>query len=334
MELIKYLLTATLLITAQCQLIDRSEIEDGGSFNLTCDVSRIGNSNVPPIVTSLYSLTIERTVVSGTQTIAVYSPALFKNFTKTIPDNRPWVIEASGGKSSSADPDLNRATIKLTLYVPDAKCTDAGIYSCNANFPSVGGVSTASRSQNMTSKAKTEDPIINSDHHNGNNPHYSSNPEGQNLTLTCSVLGPKSLVLKWQYRATNGFNLEDYPYTNAIKVANPLPVPGTTCDQYRLESALALIVQSQETLYVCAVLDGNNRVTETNFTIGIQTDQTQEPNTGPSEEPAGANVGAIVGGVIGGLVLIAIIVIVVYFCWYRKRNDDDSGKFGPFLIYQ
>ncbi|CAL1541750.1 unnamed protein product [Lymnaea stagnalis] len=152
MQFLGAIATAVLFIAVQCQLLDKTEIEVGGSFNLTCDVGRIGS--VPAAVTGLYGLSIERTVLTSRKptTVAVYSPNHSKNLTKFIPNGRQWVIEASGGRGSATDPDSNRASIKLALYVRDAQCADAGLYFCNANFPTVLGVSTAERSQKITYK--------------------------------------------------------------------------------------------------------------------------------------------------------------------------------------
>ncbi|CAL1546369.1 unnamed protein product [Lymnaea stagnalis] len=68
----------------------------------------------------------------------------------TIPKGRAWVIKASGGKVPSQFD--NRASIQLTLHVPDARCNDAGLYTCNAGFRPTNGVYVASCSQNRTFK--------------------------------------------------------------------------------------------------------------------------------------------------------------------------------------
>ncbi|CAL1546363.1 unnamed protein product, partial [Lymnaea stagnalis] len=122
-----------------------------------------------------------------------------------IPDGRQWVIEASDGRGS-VDPENNRASIKLTLYVPDAQCADTGLYSCHASFRPAGGVSVAGRSQNLTSKAKTDVPVLTLDHHNGKAPDSSNNTEGQPVKLTCSFEGPDGLAIVWLVGPIRGPN--------------------------------------------------------------------------------------------------------------------------------
>ncbi|CAL1546372.1 unnamed protein product [Lymnaea stagnalis] len=146
MKLLGAIVTAGLFIAAQCQLFDKSEFGDGGSFNLTCDVGRIGN--VPTSITKIYYLSIEMAIVSSAKVkfIAVYQSVPKESLERYIPNGRPWVIEGTGGSGS------NRASIKLTLYVPDAQCSDAGLYRCNAGFRPTDGGAVASCSQNITFK--------------------------------------------------------------------------------------------------------------------------------------------------------------------------------------
>ncbi|CAL1546364.1 unnamed protein product [Lymnaea stagnalis] len=266
MQFLGAILTAGLFVAAQCQLFDRSEIQDGDTFKLICEASRIGS--VPQTVTTLYSLSIERTV-SGTEVelIAIYSPGLSKNLTKNIPGGRQWVIEASGGRGT-IHPDYNRASIKLTLYVPDAQCADTGLYSCNANFPPVDGLSSAGRSQTLTSKAKTDVPVLTLEHHNGNDSDVSKNTEGQDVKLTCSFEGPGGLVLTWMIGPIRGTNFVPHESNHDVQMVTPSPITNP-CERGKYTSTLTFKVLAVDMMYICVARDTDGEISRKTFKIVV-----------------------------------------------------------------
>ncbi|CAL1546370.1 unnamed protein product, partial [Lymnaea stagnalis] len=264
MQVLRAILTAGLFIAAQCQLFDRSEFGDGGSFNLTCDVGRIGN--VPTSVTKIYFLSIDKAVVASTNVtlIAVYSSVPSEYLERFIPNGRSWVIEAAGG--TGAD---NRATITLTLNVPDAQCSDAGLYKCSAGFHPTDGGTVASCSQNIKFKARIEAPVLTLDHHNGNLPDLSTNTEGEIVKLSCTFEGPVGLGYTWLTLPSGGTNLVPYPVDHNVTTVTPRPT-SDTCSRGKYESTLAFKVPAVDTIYICVVKDGDEEASRKNFKIVIK----------------------------------------------------------------
>ncbi|CAL1546368.1 unnamed protein product [Lymnaea stagnalis] len=269
MQVLGAILTAGLFIAARCQLFDRSVIEDGGSFNLTCDVSRIGD--VPAAVTEICQLSIERGFIlnSGvgvTVLVRYLLRATDEQLEKNTPDNRPWVIDVSGGRYPSTQ--NNRASIKIALYVPDAKCSDAGLYVCKAGFRQGGLVSEATRSDTITYKARLEEPVLTLDPHNGNAPDVSTNTAGQVVKLTCTFEGPAGLEVTWLTGPSGGTDFVPYPI-DVIQMLTPSSILDR-CKRRRFESTLTLKVPAVDTTYICVVKDGNVGASQKNFKIVIK----------------------------------------------------------------
>ncbi|CAL1546366.1 unnamed protein product [Lymnaea stagnalis] len=135
------ILTAGLFIAVCAQMqpiVDKTYVPIGGMFTVTCDANRFPPGSIPSHLNAIAELSIDRCVgKEPRETIAVYLPYPFpsySNVSKFIPTGRNWIVEASGGIPSGDPPINNKATIKIELVVKDAKCSDAGIYSCNASY--------------------------------------------------------------------------------------------------------------------------------------------------------------------------------------------------------
>ncbi|CAL1546365.1 unnamed protein product, partial [Lymnaea stagnalis] len=140
MKFSEVVLTAGLFIAVCAQqqpIIDKEYVPVGGMFTVTCDASRFPPGTIPSNLNVITELGMVRFVDGGRrEPIATYRPFPipgFSNVSKFFPTGRNWAVEASGGVASGDDTTNNKVTIKLELVVKDAKCSDAGIYSCNAS---------------------------------------------------------------------------------------------------------------------------------------------------------------------------------------------------------
>ncbi|CAL1537179.1 unnamed protein product, partial [Lymnaea stagnalis] len=221
-----------------------------------------------------------------------------------------------------SDPDNNRKTIKLSLSVTDARCSDAGVYICNASFVPTSGIVTASRSQNITAKVKTEAPVMKSNNHMGNNPFNSENEAGLNMTLTCSVLGPPSIRIHWLWCPRNGFSCASYPVTNEV---DDLPPTGKPCERIRHESSLNFFVAPYSLTYICVVKDGNLEMSRTNLTVGVRTiNSTTE--TEFSMTQVCPEVGAVVGITAACSIIGTAVAVFIGQLLVRKFLQGEAIK--------
>ncbi|KAK5663861.1 hypothetical protein OQA88_65 [Cercophora sp. LCS_1] len=82
-----------------------------------------------------------------------------------------------------------------------------------------------------------------------------------------------------------------------------------------------------------SILDAEPRFAYDSTTSTPVTSPTQTPTTTPDSSPAPATatpVGAVVGGVVGGLAVIGIVVIIVFYMFFRNRRaGPDRGSYLP-----
>ncbi|XP_059149088.1 uncharacterized protein LOC131936191 [Physella acuta] len=128
-------------------LIHPKEVKEGGSFNLTCYAS---HASVPLNITTVTTLYVEWT--DGTQNPVLlaryrtYIPPFQYKFPSYFLPTSNRTINFYGNLQGTSDAPNNRNTMKIEIMVHDAKCTDAGVYFCNASFIDS---STASSYQNL-----------------------------------------------------------------------------------------------------------------------------------------------------------------------------------------
>ncbi|XP_059161468.1 uncharacterized protein LOC131944690 isoform X1 [Physella acuta] len=262
--------------TTKDTLVSPSVIEEGGTFTVTCDASRAG---VPTSVISIVSLTIASSN-GGTEpkTLArnrLYPPPYQSQLPPITSPARNWSFQFTGSLSATSDRPINRNTIKIEIVVNDAKCSDAGLYFCNATYLNENDDETpASNYQNVTSRARAVplSLMLVPQYEEGLGPYQSVNPAGSNVTLTCNVNGPKALIFTWKYGPSiydvNSFT--SYPVQNAVSVAEPVLVSsGTTCVQYIHSSTLKFQTEDMYDgyMYVCVATENNRDTKIGNMTI-------------------------------------------------------------------
>ncbi|XP_059164027.1 uncharacterized protein LOC131946978 [Physella acuta] len=310
-------------------IVDKSVIEDGGTFTVTCDATRAGVPTTTVDYVSSLVLLIKGTAFTELARYRPYPPYAENYTNDQYFGTRNWTYQFSGGRGGTDNTPVNRNTIKIVIQMNEAKCADAGLYFCNASYIQNKNDLTSSNFYNVTSKAKIQQPILILTPHNEvlGDPSASINQAGTNITFKCTVMGPTGLNLLWRYGKSDQ-GVENYPYQNHITSREP--TASGSCNQYSYESSLLFPMDSLHDGYTfyCSVQDSNSNALSANLTVYTQP-TTKEPDADANTADAGINVGAIVGPIIGGLVLIAIIVVVVYFCWYRKRDTTKDKDREP-----
>ncbi|XP_059161629.1 uncharacterized protein LOC131944816 isoform X2 [Physella acuta] len=200
---------------------------------------------------------------------------------------RNWSFQFTGSLFATSDRPLNRNTIKIEIVVNDAKCSDAGLYFCNATYLNENDdETTASSYQNITSRGKVvpQSLVLVPQYEEDLGPYKSFNRAGSNITLTCRVNAPKALTFTWKYGPSSSDvnSFTSYPVQNAISVYEPFQISsGTTCVQYRHTSTLKFQTEDMYDgyMYVC-VARANYRDT----IVGNMTIYTKQV---PQSPPAG-----------------------------------------------
>ncbi|XP_055865798.1 neural cell adhesion molecule 1-like isoform X5 [Biomphalaria glabrata] len=239
----------------------------GDTFNITCDVTRFADLKVIPNYDYLGGLSVFRqTFLTLTKLqIAIYTPftPFYDNTTFNIQNNPPkqWLFQYSGGESRT-----NRNKIQIIVTAVNFQCSDAGEYTCRADLPT--GETFFNSPANITVKAPISAHKIKINLHNGNESNLSTNNVEENITLTCTVTGPPSLLIIWKQTAKD--SAKEYPATGEVSNYNTLPsIVSTGCAISNYTSELEFELQKTDdgNTYYCIVLNDTGEQSKLNFTI-------------------------------------------------------------------
>ncbi|XP_059161517.1 uncharacterized protein LOC131944733 [Physella acuta] len=300
-------------------LVSASVIKEGGTFTVTCDASRAG---VPTTATTVVSLVIGWT--AGTAVPTTF--ARYRLFPSPYNSNSPpqtsparnWTFNFTGSQREISATPNNRNTMKIEMVVYDARCTDAGLYFCNATYlNTVGEATPTAQYQTVTGITRVVPMSLTLDpqYSEGLGPYQSVNPAGSNVALTCRVYGPKALTFTWKYGPSrsdvNSFT--SYPVQNAISVDEPVQISsGTTCVQYGHTSTLKFQTEDMYDgyMYVCVATENNEDTIVGNIIIYTQ-QVTAPPSTESENNKNGVNVLYSVLPIVAVVVVGAVVGVVV-----------------------
>ncbi|XP_059165294.1 uncharacterized protein LOC131947910 [Physella acuta] len=160
---------------------------------------------------------------------------------------------------------MNSMKIEITVY--DAKCGDAGVYSCKASYDEDQW---SKKIQNLTILARVV-PLPLSVFPNGQKQYELVNPAGSNVTLTCNVYGPRNVTLQWKLgnRLSNFSSFTPYPVQNHITYAAPVVDSDAPCVKYLHSSTLKFQTENKYNgyMYVCVAKENMRDTIVGNMTI-------------------------------------------------------------------
>ncbi|XP_059161505.1 uncharacterized protein LOC131944724 [Physella acuta] len=261
------------------KIVSPNVIEEGGTFTVTCGASHAG---VPTTASTVVSLAIGwaagTTLPTTIARYRLFSTPYTTSFPPQTSPARNWTFNFSGSQQGKSSTPNNRNTMKIEMVVYDAKCTDAGLFYCNATyFSPVGDILSTYQSQNVTSitRAVPMSLVLVPQYEDGLGPYASVNPAGSDVTLICNVNGPKQLTFTWKYGLSSSEvnSFTPYPVQNDISVAEPVQISsGTTCVQYRHTSTLKFQTEDMYDgyMYVCVATENNEDTIVGNITIYIE----------------------------------------------------------------
>ncbi|KAI8740940.1 CAunnamed protein product [Biomphalaria glabrata] len=254
---------------AQQPMVTSADHDVGDTFNITCDVTRFADFNVTPDRDYLSALSVFRKTFMTFMNvqIATYAPfTIFKigtnqsNFVILFNPRGQWQFRYGGGE--------NRKTIHVIVTAVNFQCSDAGEYSCNAIVPS--GEIIFNSPVNITAKVPISDHTIKISPHNGDDKYSSTNYVGENITLTCTVTGPPSLLITWKQTAKD--SAIENPATGEISNNITTPsVVSTGCDLHYYSSKLGFQLQESDdgNTYYCIASNDTGEQSRGNFTLRI-----------------------------------------------------------------
>ncbi|KAK0064601.1 hypothetical protein Bpfe_006260 [Biomphalaria pfeifferi] len=254
---------------AQQQIVTSTHHDVGDTFNITCDVTRFADLKVIPDRDYLSALSVFRkTFMTLTNVqVATYAPfTIFRigknqsNFVIQYNPRGQWQFQYGGGE--------NRKTIHVIVTAVNFQCSDAGEYSCNAIVPS--GELIFNSPVNITAKVPISDHTIKISPHNEDDKYSSTNYVGENITLTCTVTGPPSLLITWKQTAKD--SAIENPATGEISNNILIPsVVSTGCELSHYTSELEFQLQESDdgNTYYCIISNDTGEQSRGNFTLRI-----------------------------------------------------------------
>ncbi|KAK6987330.1 Hemicentin-1 [Biomphalaria glabrata] len=255
--------------TAQQPMVTSADHDVGDTFNITCDVTRFADLKATPDRDYLSALSVFRKTFMTFMNvqIATYAPfTIFKigtnqsNFVILFNPRGQWQFRYGGGES--------RKTIHVIVTAVNFQCSDAGEYSCNAIVPS--GEIIFNSPVNITAKVPVSDHTMKISPHNGDDKYSSTNYVGENITLTCTVTGPPSLLITWKQTAKD--SAIENPATGEISNNITTPsVVSTGCELSHYTSELKFQLQESDdgNTYYCVASNDTGEQSRGNFTLRI-----------------------------------------------------------------
>ncbi|BFZ25496.1 hypothetical protein BsWGS_28535 [Bradybaena similaris] len=335
-------------VISQMDIVNMKTVEDGTPFKITCNAQRViatqGNVSTISVLQIFISSNAAHVVSNGAQDykmVAQYITLPLDGDNEMLQDppaGRKWQFSFNGSNSENRGAN-NKATMKIEILVSDTTCADAGLYKCVMSYSSNKKVFPDSNVQNVTSTAKTTEPLIVLD------PIYdaptgvtntSAYDLGANITVSCSFLGPEELGMKWkrEVRPAMGVDIryEDYPIMNDIttEVATRQPGTSTACPEYAHKSVLKLTISDDdnERRYLCVVMSDNEETTSSSaayITVGGSGPSTPSSGNVADASSKPDNIGLIIGLAVGiPLAIIIVVVIIVVVCRRRSKGSDKS----------
>ncbi|KAK3769036.1 hypothetical protein RRG08_025555 [Elysia crispata] len=283
-------------------------------FNCNADVVQ-----VPSQFIQINGLTISRQLHGSTEmvVVAIYT---FGNFGKQEgknPNSRDWTFDFK----EPLNPTVSTRDSNIKWTMKDATCADAAMYECKVGYNGDAPLLTLLGHQNVSARAAVRNLFVTIDPQNANF-RYSEN---DNVTMACTVEGPPGLLIVWRSGYPNSGLFQDYSVAADIVEDNPSPVSTDACGAMMYRSSLSIMLTNNDNglMYVCAARYDNDPELVDNITLSVGP---SDPG-GPAPSTSGSNdTGMIVGIVFGILAFIIIVLLLVYFCWYRKRKDGNEDK--------
>ncbi|XP_055865823.1 uncharacterized protein LOC129922767 isoform X2 [Biomphalaria glabrata] len=268
---LKYLIVHS---AAQQPIVNSTQHDIGDTFNITCDVKRFANLKEITSPDHVYNMSLHRKSFLTLTSIplVVYVPSAdFLYIDNEIKSNilvkhnprNQWLFHRTGGIGFA-----NRRNIQFIVTAVNFQCSDAGEYYCIIVLPSGKFVSTSP--VNITVKAPISDHKIKINRHNRNDSYSSTNYVGENITLTCTVTGPPSLLITWNQTAKG--STKENPATGEISSnSTSESVVSAGCKLHHYSSKL--VFELQETYdgntYYCIVSNDTGEQSRENFTLRI-----------------------------------------------------------------
>ena len=222
----------------------------------------------------------------------------------------------------------NEAGLEIEISLINVKCSDSGVYKCSINGNS-RSVSFGSESAPKTVKMTAEPASINPIQVQPQQPDNKYNPY-TSVTLTCSGdVGNPPSNLRWCIRTTGSNMMGDFTvYGNTNDITHGTP---TLSDcQYRQQSVLTYNVSAtiQQADFRCetggtSTTCGHSSAIAANYTVYLYA---KPANTDDQGGPDTSNAGVIAGAVIGSFVGIVLIIIIIYFVAFRKKNTGETYR--------
>ncbi|XP_059155130.1 uncharacterized protein LOC131940487 [Physella acuta] len=166
----------------------------------------------------------------------------------------------------------------MTFY--DAKCSDAGVYICQATYADSvdGNIHSTYENQSVDTfiGLVPESVTLNPQNKLDKGPNGSVNSAGSDVNLTCTVTGPEYVTIKW--KINNTYEVRGEYESVAINSTNKM------CIKYRHWSTLRhqILRESSDNVYtiVCVATANLEETTVGTMTIYIKNEsKANEPNT-------------------------------------------------------
>ncbi|XP_059161331.1 uncharacterized protein LOC131944629 [Physella acuta] len=255
-------------------IVSPSNVQDGGTFTVTCDASRAG---VPTTVTTITQLCIswKHRFYDDHSSYATYYTYKNPNNNSYPPDTSPprnWTFNFSGSQQGTSDIPNNRNTMKIEIMVYDAACTDFGYYSCNATYMDLNNNIETSKYQQQylsirTNKIGLAYMSLNPQNQEGYGIYESFNPVGSYVTLKCTVWGPKELSINWKFGNAD-YDIRHFtPLNGTDALMFGETDPSCMLYMYRSEITFQTEYRYDGYMYVCVVTTNNKELTVGNMTI-------------------------------------------------------------------
>ncbi|XP_005103609.1 uncharacterized protein LOC101855963 isoform X2 [Aplysia californica] len=306
-------------------IIDKEDFEVGTPLTITC--SKNAAPQIPDIGNTISKITLSRTTENTEELLATYHPAnSFEKYEETRPITN-GVYEMTGGQNGNIIGNANNIILRMTI--DPAQCSDSAMYKCTFFYYNTDSKELeAAFTDNTTAIAKVQDMAFLA------LPDEFEYVEGVNITFTCRVMGHENLRIEWKAQmcpipgfTTPGF--QTWPRAADIKDMSDQTPPASQCTAMNHQSELFFSVDGEFCAVKCEVYStmagGLIPQQSVNKTVTISDGSSPAPNQG-NPDSGELGIGPIIGIVIAVLGVIVIVLLLVYFCWYRKRDKEDKYR--------
>ena len=247
-------------------------IQAGKSFVINCNASTINASTLKPTLRLIITRFLRRSL--DHVRVVAYTPIIhFGEGPRHIfnPDGRDWDFVFTG---SEEDPAVGAQNIMWVIN--DAMCADTGIYFCIADH------SDDTRGHQYL---KVVPPVKNLTVAVSPQKENKEYTESDNVTMVCTVTGPRDLKIFWRMGPADKGLFDDYCVGEDIVLEEPVRSPDDDCESVKYTSSLEIQLTSEMDgfTFVCDAhyyqhIGLSANLTLSVSTVTIQPDITVNPN--------------------------------------------------------